>query len=70
MLPFSFSSRYVIPCKLSPFSTSNLGQAVVLFMAEEHVDAVSRMDDLIADSADTFVDPTLYVVQARCLYIP
>ena len=31
-------------------------------MAGEHVDAISRMDDLITD---VWADPVLYVVQAR-----
>ena len=37
-------------------------QAVVLFMAGEHDDAMSRMDDLITVR---FFDPTFYVVQER-----
>ena len=43
-------------------------QVVVLFMAGEHLDAISRLGDLIADAG---VDPKLYVVQARetCPYI-
>ena len=43
-------------------------QAVVLFMAGEHVNAMSRMNDLITDA---WVDPALYVVQVRerCSYI-
>ena len=43
-------------------------QAVVLFMAGEHVDAMSRMDDLITDGTGSWVDPALYVVQARETY--
>ena len=40
-------------------------------MAGEHVDALSRMDDLINDSTDLWADPALYVVQARetCPYV-
>ena len=34
-------------------------------MAGKHVDAISRMNDLTTDSADTLVDPAVYVVQAR-----
>ena len=43
-------------------------QAVALFMAGEHDDAISRMDDLTTEMC---VDPALYVVQARgrCPYI-
>ena len=43
-------------------------QAVVLFMAGKHVNAMSRMDDLITDGIGSWVDPTLYVVQAREIY--
>ena len=39
-------------------------QVVVLFMAGEHVDAISRMDDLITDRTGLLADPVLYVVQA------
>ena len=49
----------VVLFQLIPF------QAVVLFMAGEHVDAISRMDDLITDSAGLCTNPALYVVQAR-----
>ena len=43
-------------------------QAVVLFMTGEHVDAISRMDDLVAHVG---AYPVSYVVQARgtCPYI-
>ena len=43
-------------------------QAVVLFMAGEHVDAISRMDDLITHM---WAYPASYVVQERetCPYI-
>ena len=65
MFPF-FSSKYVIPPSLGPLSTSSLpSQAVVLFIAGKHVDAISRMDDLITDSTDLWADPALYIVQAR-----
>ena len=43
-------------------SPSFLSKAVVFFMAGEHEDAISRMDDLIAIRSS---DPTFYVVQAR-----
>ena len=42
-------------------------QAVVLSIAGEHVDAISRIDDLIADSANTPVDAAVFVVQVRQL---
>ena len=46
-------------------------EAVVLFMAGEHVDAISRMDDLITDGASLRADPALSIVQAReiCPYV-
>ena len=40
-------------------------------MAGEHVDAISRMNALIIDSAGLVADPALFVVQAReiCPYV-
>ena len=50
-----------------PLSPSNFfcPQAVVLFIAGKHVDAMSRMDDLITDGTGLWTDPSLYVVQVR-----
>ena len=40
-------------------------------MAGEHVDAISRMYDLITDRTGLLADPVLYVVHARgpCPYV-
>lgn len=44
------------------FLSTSCGQAVVLFMAGEHNDAMSRIDDLITT---VFFNSTLHVVQVR-----
>ena len=46
---------------LSCISVAHFAQAIVVFMAGEHDDAMSRVDDLIPVAYDT---PICYVVQA------
>ena len=41
---------------------TDIPQAIIVFMAGEHIDAISRVDDLIATVSS---NPVCYVVQAR-----
>ena len=60
---FSFSSRYVsCALVLGPSSVVHVSQAIVVCMAGEYDDAVSRVKDLIAS---LHLNSICYIVQAR-----
>ena len=65
-LPFSFSSRSVF-FELGSSPAAHVPQAIIVFMAGEHRDAISRVDDLIAT---VHFNSICYVVQACAHALP
>ena len=54
--------KVCVPCTRAWLPSDHIPQAIIVFMAGEHVDAISRVDDLI-DTAE--FKSMFYVVQAR-----